>query len=742
MQTAAGRNFYHFSFNYHNYKEYPEQPFLAMGNYSHRLKIFFTALFFAACAIFAFPQEPEAAPDSDELSEEDYSLIMENTRGLTVQGEAESPGTVTREDMQRNGANDLWEAVRDVPGVIQSGGGRRGDSNFTVRGFGADSVPVFADGIEQSNPYRGEGDSARLLTGDLEKIEILKGFSSELLGANILGGAVLLRTAKPEKKLELGLNSVLGLDSVFSYAQSTQVLSAGTRQKLFYAKGVFQYRDVDHFRLPASFEPSAGNPQQAGNRLWSNSSDLKLTLLAGLTPAVKAAGQTGQLDLWLSGVYEDSDKNFSPPEVRRKDYSMWDWPFWKRRGISANGEGDFSFFKFSTLFYFTKYDNRLDVYHNFSQANAHGAHEPHSDYDEWTAGARLAVRGEINNRNVIEAALTWKKDDHRGLKGNMYNDEMTEQVHINEDTLSFGAEWSGKPLYLFFKDDLNKSESLTVRAGAGFDVLLPGTFYDEENEFAKLLDLPYFTVKTKPVFLLSAQAGLFYKPLPAHEFRLTYARKNHFPTMSERYSTRSGTAMPNPNLKPETANHFEAGWQGGFLSIITLDAALYYSILGNKIVNVGWPDPNEPTVLVDYSRNIDSVSFWGFEFAPAFRYGDLLKAGASLSLNGYVINRSFDGDLMIPCYPAVTASAFAALTLFGRLTLTPGAVYTGARMADTSGNVQLDGYFLFSFKASCRIWRYFTVSLAAGNIFDTYYEIREYYPQPGRSFTFSFEATL
>jgi len=72
-------------------------------------------------------------------------------------------------------------------------------------------------------------------------------------------------------------------DGVFGYASSTYIASAGTKQELFYGKVTYQRRDVDHFRLPNSFEPMYRNPQEKGNRLWSDSVDTKVTVIAGVT---------------------------------------------------------------------------------------------------------------------------------------------------------------------------------------------------------------------------------------------------------------------------------------------------------------------------------------------------------------------------------------------------------------------------------------------------------------------------
>ena len=647
-----------------------------------------------------------------------------------VSAERDTPELITREEMDRDGASDLWEAVRYTPGVILSGGGRRNDSGFSVRGYGADSVPIYVDGIVMANPYRGEGDSARFLTGDLESIEIAKGYSSELLGANTLGGAILLRTAKPTEPLEVSLKTGVGLDSVFNYADSAHVFQLGTKQPLFYGKGVFQYRDVDHFRLPDSFEPTAQNPQEKGNRLWSDSKDLKLTLVAGLTPA---AGP----DIWATYVYQYADKGLSPPDVGIKDYAIWDWPVWTRHGVSLNGSWAIGAFSVDGLFYFDKYDNRLDEYYNY-RAFELGIHAPHSDYDEYTLGGRLLGSWEINSQNSVQAALTYKKEDHRGLRGSIVDeDDLTEKMHVNEDTWSLGAEYA-----------VNPWTPLTLKAGLGFDALIPQEYRNDENEYNKLLGADYFIVQSRNMFLYTWQLGAFYR-LPFgkeearnHELRLTYARKNHFPTMAQRYSTRFGSTLPNPHLVPEKANHLELGyrgWFGGDESVFGfgLNAAVYYSAMTGKIVSVELPNPHYPSASVNYSRNLDSIGFWGFELAPDFTAGDWLNIGLAFSLNNYIIDHSQDGIKVLSYYPQITLNGYATIKPFAFLSIIPRIEYIGSRYGDTEGEQELDPYFLASIKVSANLGNYVSVSAEIDNIFDTYYEIRRYSPQAGRSFNFT-----
>jgi iron complex outermembrane receptor protein len=253
------------------------------------------------------------------------------------------------------------------------------------------------------------------------------------------------------------------------------------------------------------------------------------------------------------------------------------------------------------------------------------------------------------------------------------------------------------------------------------------------------------------MFLYTWQAGIFFKlPVkdenPTHELRFTYARKNHFPTMSQRYSTRFGSALPNPNLGPEIANHFELGYAGQFgslgkyISSLNVNTAFYYSLLSGKIVTVQLGNPDNPSVQVDYSRNLDALDFYGIELSPELSVMEYVTIGLSFSWNQYYIRSTQDGIASLSYYPAITANAYIEIHPVKWLTILPRMEYLGSRFVDTEGKSELDPYFLLHLKASADIGKYFSVSVGIDNILDTYYEIRQYSPMPGRSFTVALTA--
>ena len=673
---------------------------------------FFIIVYF----LCTFASDIDAQTDA---SEDDGVIVLPR---VEISAERDTPETVSRDEMDRAGARDLWESVRDVPGVILTGGGSRNDSNFTVRGYGANSVPLYVDGVPVANPFRGEGDSARILAGDLESMEIKKGFSSQLFGANAMGGAVLMRIAKPKRPLELLLRTTADLDGLLKYGGVSTVVGAGSRQKLFYVAGTFQYRNTDHFRLSEKFEPHPGSIQGKGNRLWSDSEDMKMTFVAGLTPMP-------DLDIWTTYIYQDADKGVSPPDTGGS-YAIWKWPFWRRHTVSLNSTYMAEKLSLSGLLYFDKYDNRLEEYFN-KKAFDLGIHAPWSDYDEYSWGGRFTGEYTFTEAHSLSAACIWKLDDHRSLRGTVVSTDMNAVMHARELIPSGGVEYSGKPFQI----------PLTIKAGFGFDTLAPLQYWSADNEFAGLIQSGYYIAQSRNMLLYTWQAGLFWQIANAHEGRLTYARKNRFPTMSERYSTRFGTTLPNSNLGPEQANHFELGYRGSlFDNLLRVSAAAYYSIVRGKMTTVEIPNPENPNALTEYTFNLDSTSFYGFELAPELSVSEYFSMGMALSIMRYTLHHAEAGEQYLPYSPPLTVSGYMIIRpRLKAFSVIPRWEYISSRYGDTRGDAKLSEYFLLHLKINAALGSSVSASVSVNNILDAFYELRQYSPQEGRSVHFTME---
>ena len=79
-----------------------------------------------------------------------------------------------------------------------------------------------------------------------------------------MGGAILIRTARPKAPLEVSASTSITFDAPDRPANVYYITGLGLKRPLFYGKTVFQYRDTDHFRLPDSFIPAPNNPPKGG----------------------------------------------------------------------------------------------------------------------------------------------------------------------------------------------------------------------------------------------------------------------------------------------------------------------------------------------------------------------------------------------------------------------------------------------------------------------------------------------
>jgi iron complex outermembrane receptor protein len=658
------------------------------------------------------------AQEAEEIQGSDEGIITLPEAAITEK--KDTTEYITQETLEREDSWDLWEALRNVPGVMRDGGGgKRNESNFSIRGMDEKLLPVFIDGIPVSAPYRGEADTARFLAADLEDIEIQKGYSSMLLGPNTFGGAIVMRTAKPKKTFETSFKTGLDFDSVFKYAGITNAYSIGTKQSTFYAKGVFQTRAIDHYRLSDKFTPSPYNLQQKGERLFSDTKDIKLTLLVGWT-------LNEFLSINANYILQDSDKGVSPEETAGTQSAYSIWTLWRRQNVSLDCIYKGENFDVKALFFFDKFDNELETADSLAQVELKQYRDP-SIYDDYGTGFRLEGEYTINTHNSARAAFNFKQDSHKENKNG------ADTKDIKENTVSFGAEYETTPI-----------TPLTCIAGFGIDYFAPYSFWSIN-----------YTSESPAAFMWSAQAGVFYDITTNHTIHFTFARKNHVPTMRMRYADSFGESgeyfyvLPNPDLKPENVLHYELGYKGTFFykdaPLITLTAAAYYSSLTNMLA--------EKTIPGGIQRvNADKTDYYGIEGGVKLFTTQYLTTGAAISINKYTIVYNEAGLNAAGNYPTTTFNAYMVInplaasgkTYFNTLSIIPSVEYEGRRYGSTrliniNSSEILEAWILVNLKISADLDDNFSLSASVQNLFDeNYYLQSNALPLAGRSFTFSF----
>lgn len=201
------------------------------------------------------------------------------------------------DDLSYSIPNVQLEQVGTFPGV----------QNFSIRGQGINSsipsvdptVGVFIDGVYQGTTY-----GTVLDTWDLESVEILRGPQGLLFGRNVTGGAVTVRTARPDPSGEMLVKAKVSATNEDRYGAAVAFESPFIQDVL--AGKIMLYYDNDDgyfvnnnstgaIPIPpfAGFDPVTGPPgtaQRNGGKLetkiarptlvWTPSDELEFALIA------------------------------------------------------------------------------------------------------------------------------------------------------------------------------------------------------------------------------------------------------------------------------------------------------------------------------------------------------------------------------------------------------------------------------------------------------------------------------
>lgn len=129
------------------------------------------------------------------------SIVVTAARGFESRARVTQSVTVlSRQDLEALGSTEIADALRFSPGVSVEGTGREGGgpTSLFVRGGDSDYNVVLIDGV-RSNLDGGRFDFSRIATGEIDRVEIVRGAQSSLWGADAMTSVVqaFTRRAQP-----------------------------------------------------------------------------------------------------------------------------------------------------------------------------------------------------------------------------------------------------------------------------------------------------------------------------------------------------------------------------------------------------------------------------------------------------------------------------------------------------------------------------------------------------------------
>ncbi|QUX90724.1 ligand-gated channel protein [Marinomonas sp. A3A] len=141
---------------------------------------------------------------------------------------------VTQQELEKKAYRDVTDALKDVPGVMVTGGGST--EEISMRGMSGKYTLILVDGKRQgSRETRPNSDGAGIEQGwtpplsVIERIEVIRGPMSSLYGSDALGGVINIITKKVQNKWggELSLSTTLQDNSTSGDSQQADLTLSG-----------------------------------------------------------------------------------------------------------------------------------------------------------------------------------------------------------------------------------------------------------------------------------------------------------------------------------------------------------------------------------------------------------------------------------------------------------------------------------------------------------------------------------
>jgi iron complex outermembrane receptor protein len=582
----------------------------------------------------------------------------------------------------------VGSAVALVPGLSLSRNTRNEDIVY-LRGFDVRQVPLFVDGVPVYVPYDGYVDFGRFTTFDLAELRVAKGAASLLYGPNTLGGAINLVTRKPTQAFEGDVRAGL-----FSGEGRKAAVNLGSNQGSWYVQLGASYLEADTFPLSDDFKATA--VEDGGDRGNAYRRDGKLSFKLGLTPNAS--------DEYAFGYARQDGEKGNPPYAGTAPGGIryWQWPYWDKESVYFVGNlalGDRHILK--ARVYHDSYRNSLLGYTDGSYTTQLNNTSFPSAYDDASAGASVELASYLFDGHELRLAAHYKRDEHT-------------ETNPNSPTKSF----QDGTRSLAIEDAIDLAAGWRLRLGASRD--------ERDTDEA-------YTYAKSDASASNWLAALSHDLSAGAEVYGSVARKSRFPTIKDRYSYRLGTAIPNPDLKPETALNAELGIKGAPWAGARAEAAVFHSRIDDLLQSVAVASTECGGSTCNQMRNIAEARQQGIELSLEQALGEAWRLG----FNYTWLDRDNESN------PAVPLTDTPRQRLFAHLEWDASAAWAVQATAEweegrtvayggTGTYRTLDSFVVLGLKGIWRPVKAAEVEIGVSNLSDANYELSDGYPMPGR----------
>lgn len=596
----------------------------------------------------------------------------------------------------------LGAALNLSSGVSLSKVGARNEEMIYVRGFDLRQVPVFLDGIPVYVPYDGYVDLGRFTTFGIAHIDVAKGFSSLIYGPNTMGGAINVVSRKPGEILEGEIGAGTSWDDSGNNNSRRVYTNIGSNQGSWYLQAGLSYLDVDSFSLPDDFP--ARRFEDGGERNNSYSDDRKISVKLALTP-----NETDEYSLSYSSQQGEKGNPPYAGAITTINARYWQWPVWDKDSLYFLSNTQWDRVSLKVRAYHDTYQNSLFTYDDAIYTTQNRPSSLKSWYDDYTNGASAQLDFQLHANNLLKAAYHWKEDIHREHNA--------------------GEPWrktSDRTQSLALEDTHNITDALSLVAGISHDWRESLDAEDYNATTGVITDFPKGDNSANNTTL-----GLFYRVTEASRVHLTAARKHRFATIKDRFSYRMGSAIPNPDLRSEAADHIELGYEHQLNDRLRWDISLFRSDITDMIQAISIPASACTSPPCSQMQNIGKVRATGVDTGVHFSFGNVALGAVYSYLDRDNITSPSVHLIDTPQHK-MAADLRWDITRAWNITATTEA--SSSRYTTSNGVQQTAGFGVTNIKTGYWIFdKKLLIEAGVRNAFDRLYEYSEGFPEAGRS---------
>ena len=381
--------------------------------------------------------------------------------------------------------------------------------------------------------------------------------------------------------------------------------------------------------------------------------------------------------------------------------------------------------------YYDKYYNEMRRYDDETYSLMNRNSSFRSIYDDYSAGGILTFSTKALNRNAITFTINEKYDHHKE-----HNAEIAANPAIGQTFRAGEPEQSYKDntLYAGIEDVITLTDWLDAVVGASYN--------QRKNILAQEYGTHYLTGARNVLYdfptgndsAFDFKGGLVFKPTENQNITLSASKRSRFASQKERYSSRFGGQVPNPDLKSEYSIAYDLTYTGK-----VLDNKLQYEVSGfiNDVTNAIYG----LTVGVDgsgrsikYNTNLGKALYQGFEAGVGYAPVEYLSLGANYSFIE-MKDKTQNSDLKYTDIPNYKLVGFATISVPEIKTkLHVNTETYGKRYLDSQGTEEAPDFTLVNAKLNVTLYKGLEFNFGVNNLLDRNYYWAAGWPQAGRNF--------